>query len=279
MGARGLPRGDPEALNELYVERGWTIVDVAGELNCTHAAVRNRLREFGIETRPLADTRLDDPERLEEWYLGLGWSMADIAEECTVTEKTVLRRLREFGIETRRPAHDGADPRLSDEEWLAERYEDDEMTMEEIADELGCSQDAVGYRLHSFGIETRPAEGNIVHPVECDELGLELASGWEHRVAHLLYDLGAGVEYEPGWLGTPAGRYLPDFVLGDGTIVEVKGRTDWDTKDGKLEHLMEGGRRVVVVGRENARETLPHDVFVPYEGGECPGLADAVTNR
>ena len=113
---------------------------------------------------------LDDPEYLTKEYFGEEdggegepRTQADIGEEHGVTASTVSHYMKKHGIKTR--ANVVSDERLEDEEWLRAHYlgEDDadeggegeEMTMQEIADEIGCSDGTVMRRLHKFEIPVR----------------------------------------------------------------------------------------------------------------------------
>jgi len=113
---------------------------------------------------------LDDPEYLREEYFeggpdGEGRTQADIGEEHGVTSSTVSHYMKKHGIETR--ANVVTDERLDDEDWLREQYEDEELTMQEIADIVGCSDGTVMRRLHQIeGLEVR--RSTVGEPAEDD---------------------------------------------------------------------------------------------------------------
>jgi transposase-like protein len=96
---------------------------------------------------------LDDPEYLREQYHEKGRTQADIGDEHGVTSSTVSHYMKKYDIETRGNAV--TDERLDDPEWLREAYEGDAVaeggaTMQQIADELGCSDGTVMRRLHQI---------------------------------------------------------------------------------------------------------------------------------
>lgn len=124
---------------------------------------------------------LDDPEYLEAVYNGDelvegGATQAEIGEEHGVTSSTVSHYMKKHGIDTR--ANTITDERLEDEEWLANAYlseeeggEGEKMTMQDIADEIGCSDGTVMRRLHKFEIPVRRSatEGDDEEDDEAEE--------------------------------------------------------------------------------------------------------------
>lgn len=146
-------------------------------------------------------------------------------------------------------------PEWQAESWLRTRYQDYGLTLEEMADEAGVSPMTIRNHMERHGIpRRRPGHGGPGRVV-CCELNNGFRSTWEHEVAHRLEEMSADWTYEPGFMETPHGGYLPDFVV-EGAILEVKGRVDYG--DGpaqaeRLSHLLEAGRTVVVVGAGEAR--------------------------
>jgi hypothetical protein len=122
---------------------------------------------------PANQSPLEDAEWLAEQYAsggddGQGLTQAEIAEldgiveyhDGPVTSSTVSYYMNKHGIETRMNVI--TDDRLDDREWLRDAYLGDDdggtgepMTMQEIADEIGCSDGTVMRRLHKFGIPIR----------------------------------------------------------------------------------------------------------------------------
>jgi DNA-directed RNA polymerase specialized sigma subunit len=91
---------------------------------------------------------LDDPELLRELYHDEGMTQAEIGEEYGVTSSTVSHYMSKHEVETR--ANVVTDERLEDPEWLREKYGEEELTMQEIADIIGCSDGTVMRRLHDI---------------------------------------------------------------------------------------------------------------------------------
>jgi len=114
--------------------------------------------EDNEEEEQTESSPLDDAEYLEAAYHGDelvegGATQAEIGEEHGVTSSTVSHYMKKHDITTR--ANSVSDERLEDAEWLEEQYVDEEKTMQEIADEVGCSDGTVMRRLHKFDIEVR----------------------------------------------------------------------------------------------------------------------------
>jgi hypothetical protein len=85
----------------------------------------------------------------------------------------------------------------------------------------------VGYKLRKTRGKKRYKSGYR------EDLGFSVRSGWEANIARLLKYKGITFEFEPKLfdLVVPrlnkkptVTRYLPDFILADGSVIEVKGR-------------------------------------------------------
>ncbi len=106
-----------------------------------------------------------DEAWMREQYITQGKSQAEIAASLGCTRHSVLRAMKALGI-TARPPHttaklQGRSSRrfsnweLADVEWLREYYEQQEQTMPEIAEMLGCSLTAVQRAIKKAGITPR----------------------------------------------------------------------------------------------------------------------------
>jgi len=102
------------------------------------------------EEQNATPSELDDPELLEEMYHGDGMTQQEIAAEYDVTASTVSHYMQKHGVESRTSRV--TDDRLDDPEWLEEQYVANDMTMQEFADEVGCSDGTVMRRIHEFDI-------------------------------------------------------------------------------------------------------------------------------
>ena len=101
---------------------------------------------------------LDDADYLEAAYHGDelvegGATQAEIGEEHGVTSSTVSHYMKKHEITTR--ANSVSDERLEDAEWLENAVDEEDVTIQDISDEVGCSDGTVMRRLHKFDIEVR----------------------------------------------------------------------------------------------------------------------------
>lgn len=110
-----------------------------------------------------------------------------------------------------------------DDERLINLYEDG-YTLREVAEKLDTNNVTVMERLHAAGAETR--NPNSLGLVCETTTGQTVRSSYERRVAEYLHGTGIDYGYEPDNFPGP---YTPDFVLEDGTVVEVWGMMEWDT--------------------------------------------------
>ena len=96
---------------------------------------------------------LDDPEFLREKYHDEDMTQGEIGELVGVTASTVSHYMKKHDVET--DSRGALDERLDDPEFLREKYIEEEQTMAEIAEEVGCSDGTVMRRLHEHDIEVR----------------------------------------------------------------------------------------------------------------------------
>lgn len=168
-----------EALESL-VALGKTTPEISKELKCSLMRVHAGFRRFGIKGVGIGEVarRRFQKERIEKWplledeqwlrkaYLEDNHSVGEVAKLAVCSYFSALSALERFGIERRTPANtkvvrktrSGPDPRfprLHDEQWMRHKYVDENMTLEEIAKELGCVIGVVGKSLKHFGIPRR----------------------------------------------------------------------------------------------------------------------------
>lgn len=161
---------DGDWLRERYHDREMTTGEIAAEVGVSKETIRNWLHRNDIElrskggrkghSRPNVDKPAEDT--LNELYHEEGLTAEEIANQYGVVEQTVFNWMGDYDIESRGSGtRQGtvitsmADPRLEDKEWLKTRYVDRKWSMLDIADEIGCTTPSVGYKLDTFGIETR----------------------------------------------------------------------------------------------------------------------------
>jgi transposase len=82
---------------------------------------------------------------------------SDLAESLDVGVNTICKWITKFGLdyEDRWEYQTKGDGRYTDEEYLREKYHDEEMSMPKIAEECGVAFETVRYWMHEHNIETR----------------------------------------------------------------------------------------------------------------------------
>lgn len=150
-------------LRKMYFEDGFTLHEIANELSVSYTTVTQWFQKHGIDRREpgqRADMnieKLNDREFLQERYVQDEWTISEIADECNCSNWAVRERLIEFGVNIRRTGWQIAGDRekLHDSEYLNRRYWEDDLSMAEVAGEIGCSQTAVRDSLIKYGIGTK----------------------------------------------------------------------------------------------------------------------------
>jgi hypothetical protein len=118
--------------------------------------VRDRLREFGIPLRPRGAPPPTGGERpsaelLRRLYVEEGKTLAEVGPLVGYSPGGVAKLLRSYGI----PARPRAGRRLSDDEGLspeqlASMYQDEGLSVAEIARRAGTTEDRVALRLRRY---------------------------------------------------------------------------------------------------------------------------------
>jgi transposase len=123
--------------------------------------------------------------RQEEWlrekYWDEGLSQREIASICDVSNSTIARHFERNDIETRCKGGGPEDKKYRNEEWLVEKYHEEELTISEVANEVGCSDGTILRWMQRLDIETRSksemfsGKGNPMYKgkveFECDFCG------------------------------------------------------------------------------------------------------------
>jgi len=157
---------DAEWLRDKYVGELLTSGEIAAECGCCETTVQNYLKEHGIDTDTqerrelrVADKRLLDAEWLKEQHINKGQSAQDIGSVCACHPDTVRRWLRSHGIELQDESRHLADERLTDPEWLREKYTEEGWALYDIAEECGCNDSTVSRWFDNHDISTDRCPG------------------------------------------------------------------------------------------------------------------------
>ena len=162
---------DSEWLKRQYIELGKTIPQMADDVGVSISTISRKLKRNDIETRKsgpeLADGRVDDPKWLHEQYVVEGKSMNQMARESDSAYPTIYKYIHKHGIETRSAG--GSElvyEQLGDGEWLNEHYVEQNESITNMAEDIGCTPVPVWKALQRHGIDTRekPMPSGKDHP-------------------------------------------------------------------------------------------------------------------
>lgn len=99
---------------------------------------------------------LENAEWLHYHYIIQELSYEAIGDMIGVTGSTVWRYANKHDIESRGSAeHQIKDKRLTQQDWVYQKYIVDDRTTQEIADECGCSKDTVNFWRNRHNIESK----------------------------------------------------------------------------------------------------------------------------
>lgn len=122
----------------------------------------------------MGEKKYRDEQWLRQKYVAERKSTVDISEICGCSPSTVLRYLNMYDIQTReRNQQEAPDDRLTDGEWMYQKYVEEGLTTVDIAELCDCVNRTVGNWLHRHGIKTRSGGRPIAHPKLKDTSWLE----------------------------------------------------------------------------------------------------------
>lgn len=148
------PWSDESLMRELYKQQEMTVSAIASRFDCRRETISRWLDNHGIEKRPSSesgrkadqsmneDTPWRDEGTLREKYKEEGKGMTKVADELDTTRGTIRKWIEKFGIAKHNPTEHDEKP-WQDADLLEDMYHGKDMTMKEIADELGCSSAAI----------------------------------------------------------------------------------------------------------------------------------------
>lgn len=158
---RGLGDSYDERIRELYVERGLTLRQIATQVPLSYQSVRDRLVLMGVPRRGARGGMTPIKEYDEQiiYLYERGWTLHQISRKLPVSPMTVKRRLLENGVPLRPRGGAHIQVEWSEYERTKALYVDRDMSLLEVAAELGLSADAVRERLLRMGVPLRPKGG------------------------------------------------------------------------------------------------------------------------
>jgi predicted transcriptional regulator len=149
---------DRDLLERRYVLEGRSITAIARELGVSATTVTKRLDAFGISRRPAPrSAEMIDRAHLVREYVERGRTMAEIAGDLGVSASTVRKHLDRHGIEVRPKNAQPLLERVLSRSFLEREYVEAGRTAQDIAREVGVSEQTVLRYLHRHDLPVRPA--------------------------------------------------------------------------------------------------------------------------
>jgi transposase len=102
-----------------------------------------------------SDRKYRNEEWLREQYIEREKTTVKIADMCDCSAKTICRWLKKSDIQTRSPGLQPREHIQVNEEWLREKYIEEQKSFEKIADVLDCSIHVVRDEIDKYNIPTR----------------------------------------------------------------------------------------------------------------------------
>lgn len=90
---RVIPR---QLLEQLYVEKQWSIRDLAEYFQCSVDTIMRRMKEYNIERRPLK--KEINMVHVQALYETGKWSLHSLAKRYDVSVTTMANRMKEYGL-------------------------------------------------------------------------------------------------------------------------------------------------------------------------------------
>lgn len=156
-----------------------------------------------MDCREISTPAYQSKETLEELYVNEHMSMKEIAEELSCTPPTVKRWLDRHEIPTRNQAGNGEKPWHS-EEHLRELYDEEGLSVHEIAERFGRRDQAIEHWLRKYEIGNReaPPIKQDGHPIRHNwKDGYEVMDAWPDcvRIHRLVAVAEYGIDYVNDW--------------------------------------------------------------------------------
>ena len=153
-------RPSKETLVRLYAKEGQSLPGIASHYGVIPRTVGKWLALYGIESRLAQKKRIlhgISKEQLEQWYLVEMKTTPQIAEIVGTSHKTILNYLRRYGIPVRGQSEaqrlQSGTLSITDS-FLCNLYKQGK-SQSEIAEMVGLSQTAVGFRLRKSNVSMR----------------------------------------------------------------------------------------------------------------------------
>lgn len=156
------PIKDEDWIRRKHFEEFWSVGEIAEEASVAPPTVYTYAEKFDIDLKSEWKTSIDkdnpirDPDWIREKYVEEGLKTSELAELADINRGTAERWMDRFGIERRDPVEARAEVDISllkDEEWLREKYIEEDLSIADICDIIGCGRKVINTFMDRYGIE------------------------------------------------------------------------------------------------------------------------------
>lgn len=144
-------------LQNLYLNKRWSIAKIANFLGCSTQPVYRTLREYKIPRRTLIEacTKIEiSKKQLKKWYLGEKLSMFEISKKLNCSRSSVVLRFQKLGIKSR--GHLGLTPPINiTRKGFWHLYHHRRLSLEKIAKIVHCSEGGLERKFKKYGLKPR----------------------------------------------------------------------------------------------------------------------------
>lgn len=231
MSGDNAPWQSEEWLEQKYCVEGMTMAEIADECDASYDTIRYYKDKYNIEGRPnglSVEAHNATKDDLERMYWDEGLSLKGVGDELNVSQTWVIRKMNELGID-RRQRDNEKGTAWKDADRLERMYWDEDMTLEEIGDELGCSASTISQWMQRFDIdreklpEEKPPSHRITHE-GYEEVRTKIDQKQYSVLIHRLLAVAEGL--------------LSPQAYADGLLhVHHKNGVPWDNRPSNLEVL------------------------------------------
>jgi len=167
-----------EVLEELYVEKEWSDKEIAEELGCYRDTISKWLHRHNIPVRGQGGGPWQNKETLYELYVVDDMSMVEVANELGCSRSTISNWLAKNNINSRGNSSDHRHLNTSDQkesydfkdrDLLYEYYVEQDLSVTETANEIGCAYGSVIKYLDKYGLFAKDDSSQNRESVNIDD--------------------------------------------------------------------------------------------------------------
>lgn len=153
---------DEQWLRDQYVGTTNSLNDLSDNCSVTSETVRQYLHEYGIDIKPKFITKSNDCKELhktKDWirseYVENRRTQSDLADECGCSEKAIRKGVEFYGFNVRSQSEQKLEcaRKHKSEDWMRKMYYDQELSIDDIAEQCGCSDSVIERRIDELGLQ------------------------------------------------------------------------------------------------------------------------------